>query len=249
MQLQDLRFSLQYRYKQLLFRLPFSKGKAYTPFLIVGHGRSGSTWLHTLLSSHPNVWSWGEELRPYRQQGSFQPMKRAFQLHYPQKIKAVGSKFFYDDLKLPGGELFLQEWIVAGKPVIHLYRRNVLRAIISEQRAMHFKEWSSRKKGGRLAKLPFRLADGLLRIAALDKQRQAMQVRLANAVSYTLSYEELCSEPKLQQQKLLQFLGLPHFSLYSPLHQQNAAPMQDLLTNYDELRNAMEEKGWQKFLD
>lgn len=250
MQLLALRFSLQYRYKQLLSVLPLAKGTGFTPFLIVGHGRSGSTWLHTLLSSHPNVWSWGETFRPYRQQGSLQALKEAFLQPYPQKIKAVGSKFFYDDLKEEGGQQFMVEWIDKGQPLIHLYRNNMLRAVVSEQRAWHYQQWSSKKKkqGGSIEKLPFDVSKGLPRMVALIEQKEAMQRRLTKTGSHQLSYEALCQDTESERQKLLQFLGLPFFRLYSPLHQQNAAPLQSLLTNYAEVRAAMEAKGWQKFL-
>ena len=84
--------------KQLLNFFP-GKGRHFTKFVIVCAPRSGSTWLHTLLNSHAQIFSYGEILRetcevnPQKQLPSLEEL--VFYPHHAS-IQAVGLKVFYE---------------------------------------------------------------------------------------------------------------------------------------------------------
>ncbi len=50
------------RKKQLLNALPFYSYTGYTPFLIMGHPRTGTSLLHTYLNAHSGILSLNEVL-------------------------------------------------------------------------------------------------------------------------------------------------------------------------------------------
>ena len=100
-----LRTWLQLKTKNIRSR--YSKQhKSYTKFIILCSPRTGSTLLHTYLSSHPNIISQGEVLRRSLEENN------ALQIPYSESrgtnIQAVGLKLFYDYFHVDSYEQILR---------------------------------------------------------------------------------------------------------------------------------------------
>lgn len=146
--LRYLRTWLIIKRKQFLNFFP-SKEKKFTKFAIVCAPRSGSTWLHTLLNSHPKIISYGEILRENHETNPKEKLvsihELVFHLHH-SSIKAIGLKLFYE---YENDKVYQNSFneIIKDKSIhiIHLVREDKSAQFKSLKRAEKTQKWSSGK--------------------------------------------------------------------------------------------------------
>ena len=183
-------------------------------------------------------------------------------------IRATGFKFHYDHIwGFPGLRQALEE--DRGLAVIHLRRRNVLRVLVSskiaEETGVYFQ--SAGTRSGLQAKIVQTLR-GAVRLTrpTQDKVRvKPEEVRQANLESdltaqhwerifeghdlLKLTYEDLVPDPKDEFDRILSFLGVTPADLEVTTARQNPEPLEDLISNYDELRTAFQGTDYESLLD
>ncbi|MCS7039614.1 MAG: hypothetical protein RMN24_07020 [Anaerolineae bacterium] len=113
----------------------------FVKFIVLTRSRSGSSLLISLLSSHPNVETYGEYFRKLNGRSYQEMINRVFSPK-SRKINAVGFKIFYDH---PHDEQNSELWNylagLADLRILHLKRKNFLRTFISRKIAGITDEW------------------------------------------------------------------------------------------------------------
>lgn len=220
--------------KQLAIALisSFAKGKPEF-FVILCQPRTGSTLLHTYLNSHPNIMSYGEDVRS----GNKQVMLKKF----PKSIKAVGFKLFYEDLEQ---NIFKKIITKTNIKIVHLVRQDLLRQFISLKRAQKTEVWSQEKE--------FKGADGTaIKIDIQEfksfeqnsiQQRQQMLSLFEQHEMLQVSYEDLCLRPEEILDGIQHFLNAKPRKLFSLLKKQNTDQLELLVSNHLELLKAFPDK-------
>lgn len=255
------RISAVYRMKWLAQYFPLlPKETQNQPFIILGHPRSGSTLLHTLLNSHPRIYSRGEwlgldydqrlakgdvQIDDYLQEGL-----RA--LRYP--VKAMGFKFFYEYERQEWGRgafQLLSEW--PQLKVIHLKRQNLLQQYISLKIAKKTQKWSAISSASKLPAKERKIvidANDLFRyLEALENWEATYLPLFQHSPILEVTYEELVNEQKRVLQEVVGFLELHNWPMTSPLLRQNPEPWETLVLNSEELREAVLASKWASLIE
>jgi hypothetical protein len=235
--------------------IPFFRSRAYMPFLLLAYPRSGSTWVHTALNSHPHILSVGEELAAeYGKPDGLQNLTYYFQRPHSKQVKALGSKLFYEQAYTETGLAFWKYWREQQLPVLHLLRRNILRVAVSEELARTHREWSA-VKGANLpdarAKAIAILPEVLLqRMGHIEHLQHVFTTQLKEyPAALTIWYEDLLEQPEEQFKAIQLFLGLEPQALFSFLRRQNPEPLQQLVLNYAEIQQELQGSKWEHFLE
>jgi len=264
-------------------------------FVIVSNARTGSTMLVDALNSHPRVRCFREifnRLRPeidyavpgydgtnrdHINQRYLDPAAflRA-QVYGPEAatMDAIGFKVHYGHFegfpKLLG---VLQE--DTGIRVIHLVRRNALRALVSLRLAETTGEWARFRRTEMTVGGAVRSGRRRLRAAAVRfglRKGSAPSVRLSpeECVSYfeetsslaaeyaasfashtvlNVTYEELLEMRDVVFEATLDFLGVERAPLQTTLERQRPEPLRVLIENYDEIAATLRGTAYAEFLE
>ena len=124
------------RKKRILNKISPFRATAHVHFVILCMPRTGSTLLHTLLNSHPNIISYGEVLRRNYVRGKQTDLSADIFKKHQTSIKAIGLKLFYEYRTKQDFKDYYRE-ITRNKNVkiIHLVRENLLDSFISLKNA------------------------------------------------------------------------------------------------------------------
>ncbi len=219
-----------------------------TPFLILARSRTGSNLLVSLLDSHPRVQARGERLRRddgrdwnTRIREALEPADGA--------VQAAGFKmFYYHPIGADGAPAWRRLQAIPDLRVIHLRRRNLLRAIVSREIAAHSGVWQNE---GELEPVP--LADKRVLIepdalaAALASSRrmeEEAQRRFAAHPVIEVTFEDLVSDRDGTFRCITDFLGVHTWCPSTPLRRQNPEPLSALVRNYAALKSAFADTAW-----
>ncbi|MEL6589293.1 MAG: sulfotransferase [Bacteroidota bacterium] len=216
-------------------------GKAdYGKFVVVTRSRTGSTLLITLLNSHKEIIAYGEKFRRLGDKSCQDIYEEVF----PKKSrKYIGFKiFFYHPLDSEDRSVW--EMLEKDKSIkiIHLRRENQLRVHISRLIAGKTEKWLN--SGGEKTSIGERKVEIDMKELYQDFEitnssiAEAKQ-RFKDHKSMDLSYEELVADKEQALKRVLDFLGLDEMKLESQLKRQNPEKIRDLVTNYDELVQAL----------
>jgi LPS sulfotransferase NodH len=227
---------LKARIKWLLNALPVFKHKNYTPFLIIGHPRTGTSLLHTYLNSHSAILSLNEALA-YTSDG-----KLLFH-NYSKAIKVVGFKYFYEYILDAEKRNTLIQLVSDFKiKVLKINRKNYLRTYVSLKIAEKTKEWSSTGNtafalGNKRIKLTKEeCLNAFANYAATEKETDLILKQYSIPV-YNITYEVLDNDPIAVMNGVQRFLGVVPQTVFSLLIKQNPESISELILNYQELKN------------
>jgi hypothetical protein len=285
---------------------PAGGSRAYTRFIILAPARSGSNLLASQLNAHPDMVCFAElfnytvdfiiyDVDGYdghspedialreRDRPAFL-RTRIFGQH-DEGIHAVGFKLPYEHIWLVPDVL---EWLLAQDDlrVIHLRRRNLLRARVSLRIAEMTKVWMERKpppltslltpaNAFRALRHPGRATNAVRatlwpKLPGPQAQREPITISVdeckfyfawveENAAQYgsafgdhpvlTIYYEDLVANREAVLHELQMFLGLKPRPLRVATRQQNPEPLEELIANYDELREAFRDTEYGVFFD
>lgn len=208
----------------------------YTKFAIVCQPRTGSNWLHTLLNSHPHIFSHGEILRRTLENSKSLNDLSVHSLvfgNYQEQIKAVGLKLFYEYSNNSGYAKSYQEILDDENIlIIHLTRKNVLAQYISLIKAERTQIWSesSKLKGTTAIELD---VDGY-NIFNKDNSELKNKVRekFKHHQVLELSYEDLTMNLNKTLLKIQLFLHVRQKNLFSLLQKQSETSLKDQIINW-----------------
>lgn len=250
-------------------------------FIILTHGRAGSTFLQQLLDSNPSIACHGEIFNvSANSSDSFYSFCKH---HYPklsyfflrEKISSsslnfplaflfrqylrhvygaaqkskVGFKLIYDQLLYYRP---LISWVAENSiPIIHLQRRNYLKAIMSmiiaRDTGVYVSSSVSFKESQKIVVSPARLLNGLNN---LSKEKSRCELLTRNNPSLTIHYEDLFDKQMTTIQQIVDFLGITNPSFRTPdIVKTNPEKISELVENYEEVRQAFAGTPWEKYLD
>jgi LPS sulfotransferase NodH len=246
-------------------------------FCILTTQRSGSTWLVSLLDSHPQIKAFSElfigeefahqsdEYLPWTDQhlSSFyefekrNPGLRPFQVfqyletldHYPETYRAVGFKLMYSQLaKRP--EILLK-LILAKYKVINLVRENPLDIIISKANLRRSGSPHFKKEQA-LKAIELKPTLLLQELKKQDRKTQLMRtmLNLLPLQVLNITYESLCENQQSAINSVLSFLEVEDkkISLNSNLKKISKGQYSQKIANFEEVRIALSGTRFQQFL-
>lgn len=264
------------RLSQLYFSARPYGHRDYTPFVILGTARIGSTLLMTLLRSHPQMVVYPEVFLPrrlglnsYLQHHPVDFLDRSIYRVYPKDIKAVGFKLFYGQakseiamkrVKMRGGadkerlkRLDDVRPYLLGKQnlkIIHLKRKNLLRSLLSLKRAWHTKSWQQKKaRASEYPDIEIGYEEAKAFFSKIEREAGENARFFDARERLEVEYEQLVQNPKPVLERIQQFLGIPERELSSPLRQQGSDRLSTALGNYTELKARFHGTSWSRFFE
>lgn len=239
----------------------------YTRFVIISSHRSGSNYLSSLLSSHPNIMSIGEVYNPsvlfsgpglpklhenrwaklIRDIAPVWFVKHAIYRTYPAHIHAVGFRYFY--LHAQGKFKSVLDYLKEEKStrVIHLKRKNLLRSYWSLLAAQQTGVWTVSTSSQR-SQPPVRLHLDPDACAAyfstMDEYMRTFDTHFQDHDVLEITYEKLVAATAREQGRLAAFLGVSPRPLSASTKKLNNKPLRNLISNYTTLEKHFRGTIW-----
>jgi len=225
--------------------MPYYFRHQVTPYIILFIERDGSTYLTSLLNSHPEIEAIYERFAVLKQKGtdSTEQLEWARAFYSPpliSKTKARGFKTkLVDVLDLESFTNLLHEKQVR---VIQMRRRNRVKAVISRINARRLYEatgnWNLYDKSDRM---PPMLVD-LAQFADFLHEREAGDDELQDYVDQLqlpvlkIVYEELLTDKTSTLAKIFSFLKIPNKAVQEKTIKNTSDDLREVVLNLDELR-------------
>jgi len=212
--------------------------KNFVKFIVLTRSRSGSSFLMSLLASHPNIKTYGEYFRRLNNRSYQDMLDYVFSPKFRQ-IKAVGFKIFYNHPYDTNSDDFWSYLAsINDLKIIHLIRKNFLRTFISRKIADITDQWflcgnKFYDKEVRLTINPQELQNSYNKYQNLQRQRIAL---FDSRQVLEIFYEEMIADLDSQFHTITSFLNVPFIIPKSNLIKQNARILREIVENYDELR-------------
>jgi LPS sulfotransferase NodH len=243
----------------------------YTRFLILASARTGSTLLARSLNRHSQIVAYGEILRDKgffparfvefgRSQGLYQIdpvafLERKVYRKYPQDVAAVGFKIFYGHA--PRDTAWGQAvWKTLTEQktikVLHLKRRNLLRAHLSRQQAAETREWIHYSAGRSNHAVTLSYSDTLAHFTRTRQQEMEYAALFAGHPVIDVYYEDLAAVFENEMARLQAFLGVggaSHEVIRPPTHKRPSQRLSDQVANYQELKTQFQDSPWAEFFE
>lgn len=243
----------------------------YTKFIILGTARTGSNYLRGLLNSHMQIVAFGELFRDYDAIGwdfAHLPRSRASQWlfqndpvqfletrvfgNFPKHIAAVGFKLFYYHAHSSTWEpvwTYLRDHKEI--KVIHIKRKNFLKAYLSKKRAMVSKEWVRQQTNGTASHEPIVLSyeeclDEFTKTQDWERKHDAF---FEKHEKLEVFYEDLARDYVREMKGIQEFLGVEYKAVEPRTAKQSSRPLSASIANYLELKQKFEGSPWQTFFE
>lgn len=238
-------------------------------FIILSTQRTGSTFLHTSLNSHPRIESSDELFMPRNSKEDAYAVyrrmtwrRRVVHLLNRQSIvndylndfftsrpgvEAKGFKLMYGQVKrFPQVSQWCKESDVR---VIHLIRQNLLKVIVSRKVAKERGVYHSTKT---LA--PLRIRVDCRKLIPLLREVESQIDSYGKAFAYRsyieVSYESLVANQAEESERILRFLDLNAMEpLVSNLKKVNPSSLYEVVENYQEMRDTLRGTTYERFLN
>jgi LPS sulfotransferase NodH len=225
----------------------------YKKFIVLSRPRTGSNMLISFLNSHPNIHAKSEIFANLNGRACKDILARGF-ARQPFYVKAAGFKIFYhhpfDD---DSGDVWDILTGVDDLRIIHLKRRNTLRALISRKIAVAQGVWtvslSDPPKDNENKAVTFTVQELEAGFRETKRWVQFGDEKFKAYPMLTVYYEDLVNDPETVFRKITDFLGVRFVSPRTDLKKLNPEKMRDLVTNYAELKSAFQGTEWQAFFE
>ena len=239
----------------------------YSPFVILCSERTGSNLLISYLNSHPRIRAYGELFNfeyifpnPAMVYNPQYYLEKCIFRPYPPHIQAVGYKMFYHQARYTEsragnfslvsrkltrhqkeGVSSVWDYLSHRKDIhiIHLERHNLLRAYISKKIASKTDKWALYKHEARPYKISLSPEEFFKSIEKHTEIKNDSLTAFAPHSLYTVSYRELTEDPHCTLSGIQSFLHLPEKELRTKTVKQNPFPLEEILLNYREIREAL----------
>lgn len=246
--------------------------KNYTRFVIIGSHRSGSNYLSSLLSSHPDIISIGEVFnqsilfakpgKPHLERNIFikaardaSPVwfLRHFIYHdYSPQIKAVGFRYFY--LHAEGKFRSILEYLKNDKNIriIHLKRKNLLRSYWSLRKAQETGIWTVQSVSPIVQPaihLTLHPNDCASYFTSMETYIKTFDAHFSRHKTIEVEYESLCRNLDHEQSRILSFLEVSPHKLSASTKKLGVVPLRTVISNFFELKSHFKATRWQWFFE
>jgi LPS sulfotransferase NodH len=242
----------------------------YVRFVIVGTERSGSNFLRGLLNAHPDVVALGEifrehgaigwDIRGYPRSGKTLAMieahpvaflKQTLFRRYPSHLEAVGFKLFYHHAR---DEAWRSVWNYLQTDreirIIHLKRRNMLKAYLSRCMADRTGKWVHTHGGeGPAVSISLDYEDCLEAFERTRHHEEACDTFFSGHDALALTYEDMADDYTAQFKRVQAFLGLDPRAVKPATFKQSRSPLSQSISNYTELKRRFSGTPWAGFFD
>jgi LPS sulfotransferase NodH len=226
--------------------MPYFIRPQITPYVILFIERDGSTYLSSLLMSHPYVQAVYEQFAVMKQQGASANDQLQWAKGYltPSLIsrwQAVGFKTkLVDVLDLDGFAAVLKQ---KGCRIIQMRRRNFIKAVISRINARRLYEasgkWNLYNESDRMPPMEIDLAEFDTFIKEREQADQELdQFSTSLGLPHILiEYEDLLLDRQSVLDSLFAFLKVRNLPVQSKTLKHTSDDLRDVVLNFDELRN------------
>jgi len=208
----------------------------YGKFVVIARARTGSNLLLSLLNNHPQIRAYGEKFSHLGSKNT----KLIFNEIFPKKsTKTIGFKLFYyhpiDSEDKSIWEILKND---TNFKIIHLQRKNVLRAHISELIARKSDLWMDRGSNevGLVKKKININVDEFYRVLEKnEKHIEKVKNQFQQHKMIDVFYEDLVDNRSKTMERVFDFLNVSNHDSKTDLIKQNPEKMNDLIMNYEEL--------------
>jgi LPS sulfotransferase NodH len=236
-------------------------------FVVLTRGRTGSTYLLSLLESHPRIRVWGEvfgEARLRRHyikarilaNGPVRYLERCFERKGWEA--AAGIKIMYrhfeTDYALAWGIPELPKILAFLKKskdlkIIHLKRRNKLKAIVSGKMAAATRQYIVTKEAKRAAGVQIELFPDECeqKFEQIANWEKTYDESFEDHEKLNIYYEDLTADTESEHNRVLDFLGVAKRRLRAKTIKQRVRPIHKVVKNYEELREKFVGTEWEEF--
>ncbi|MFH0869832.1 MAG: sulfotransferase domain-containing protein [archaeon] len=135
--------------------------------------------------------------------------------------------------------------------VIHLKRRNILETFLSLKRAFMLNKWHSAKDEPPTSQPAVKLGydECLHAFTQTTKWEKEYDELFKSHPKLELFYENICDDLDPETRRVLDFLGLEHQKLTTPMRKQNNQKLSEAISNYWELKEQFKGTPWIKFFE
>jgi LPS sulfotransferase NodH len=252
-------------HKYLYPLLPDPKNKV----VIISSGRSGSNFLVSLLSSHPDIYLYGEVIgESYMRHKSFRRVlarcgpKRYIRNCFKKRFykQVVGMKILYYQFREYYGRKWNLDNIEAvletirsdtDIKIVHLKRRNMLKILASQKIATLTGHYVVRdeqqKQQHRSVELSPEKCESFFE--KLSRTREKFDDYFKQHETFEVHYTDLVSNRNSIRQKLLKFLGVKQCPLTMDTIRQSSRSLAERIDNYDALKEDFKNTRWECFFE
>ena len=247
------------------------KNDQYQKFVLIAHGRSGSTFLRSLFNSHDEIKCYGELFNPVPKRTFFAPdyfpvthnespqtlntLRHNEPLEFidkyiwrkqAKKIKAIGFKlFYYHALEKPTNEIWDKILNDKSLVIFHLHRKNRLKTLASVTLAKKYDTWHSNIQDAESFKLSYE--DCLSFFKEFDDFENKIDHQFKDHKFLKFSYEDLVSDQKNVLETCSSLLGVHKIQFKSRMKKLKKKTLSESILNYHELKSRFENTPWESF--
>jgi len=220
----------------------------YTPsrctrYVLLFEGRTGSSYLTTLLDAHPRIHAMEEGLRQFRTQGHEAQARWVRQVFHAPPLSTVACRGFKTKLRDIADPEAFSALLEAERPhVLFMRRRNRIKCVVSQIRSRMLKErtnlYNAYRKQDRLpaVEIPPDLFDRLLRERErLDAELESFVAQL-DLPRLDIFYEDILIDESGLKQRVLEFLGVPHRDTRAQTFKNTSDDLRESVTNLESLK-------------
>ncbi len=216
-----------------------------TPFVVLFIERDGSTYLINMLKNHPEINADYERLDVMRQENKTAAEQLAWVNEFLtppliSKYKAIGFKTKLKDvLDLEGFARLLPQ---KQTHIIHMQRRNVIKAVVSRVNARRLHDkigvWNLYDEADRLAPamLDYEQFDTMVRNREAQDKALSEFVARFDLPKMVIAYEDLLQDRDRVLHELFDFLRIRWVPLEATTKKNTGDDLRQAIANYDEIR-------------
>ena len=225
------------------------------PFVIVSEGRSGSRLLARTLNTHSRITCYDELLNPSIERYSTfksgaEYLSRRFSRAKGDSL-AVGFKMLTLQGRKPPVADARDYLHKINARVILLERRNLLKRLVSGMIADRTKIWfldrSERSASAQRVTIDIRSM-----FEDFEETRRRCRLNAEEFAGHgqlTVYYEDVCEDFSGQMNRIFEFLGVRPEELIPQTARQETRPLKEIITNYEEVAEALRQSGYGEFLE
>jgi LPS sulfotransferase NodH len=239
---------------------------SFSKYVVLCEGRTGSNYLRSLLNGSPFIQDHGEVFNPNKNMIiEKEYIKRHgwesyFYSHFMvcDDILASGIKLKYDQLSLMRSdsrktnrnlmELLLQRTDIK---IIHLKRKNLLNLLVSRKIAKSTGQWMLTDEKNRVNSktMHINLNQCLNSFKQIEYKQDLVEKRFVNHEKIDVYYEDLVQNPTGTVKTILNFLHheIPLYEIKSHVLKQNKQSLDEIIDNYNELKEYFDLTEWNRF--
>lgn len=226
--------------------------KQYEKFIVITSARTGSGLLISLLNNHENIEARGELYRSLEGKTSIDRWNQIFNFKN-KNIYTAGFKIFYFH---PFDKKNSEVWNIIKQDksikIIHLIRENKIRSYVSLKIAEKTDKWTRKSKTQISLKekqINVDLKDFKRRIDAIEMKESKISLEYNDHPFFELSYEDLVNNKNKVMSELFKFLGVEEWETKSNYKKQNKEKLEDIILNYKEFKDLLENSKYSSFLE